>query len=130
MAKTLRLRIRPELCSGCRLCEMACSLSHFGSVNTNRSAIRVFKDDLDTGACRPRVCIQCKKMLCLGDAPAVAEEYKGRFLWDGALAGSCPFEALPAWSGEVYHCDLCGGDPSCVKYCSTGAIRIRILAQR
>ncbi|MBW2028582.1 MAG: hypothetical protein JRH06_04435 [Deltaproteobacteria bacterium] len=124
MAKALRLRIRRELCSGCRLCEMACSLSHLGLVNTNRSAIRVFKDDLDTGACRPAVCVQCKKMLCLGEGDAAAEEYKGRFLWDRALEGSCPFDALPAWNGEVYHCDLCGGDPACVKFCSTGAIRI------
>ncbi|MBW1999400.1 MAG: hypothetical protein JRJ29_15745 [Deltaproteobacteria bacterium] len=124
MSKTLRLKIKPDLCSGCRLCEMICSLSHFGSVNTNRSAIRILKDDLNTGACRPRVCTQCKKMLCLGREQEKAQKYRGRFLWDETLEGSCPFEALPSWNGEVYHCDLCGGDPACVKYCSTGAISI------
>ncbi|MBW2064720.1 MAG: hypothetical protein JRJ03_07255 [Deltaproteobacteria bacterium] len=124
MSKALRLRIKPDLCSGCRLCEIICSLSHLGSVNTNRSAIRILKDELGTGACRPRVCIQCKKMLCLGQEREKAKEYKGRFLWDETLEGSCPFKALPSWNGEVYHCDLCGGDPACVKYCSTGAISI------
>jgi len=58
-----RLKIYPEKCSGCRLCEMACSIQHLGMVNTRRSAIRIFKDDLEIGACKPVVCIQCNRML-------------------------------------------------------------------
>ncbi len=46
----IRLKINPKKCSGCRLCEMACSIQHLGVVNTGRSAIRIYKDDLETGA--------------------------------------------------------------------------------
>jgi Fe-S-cluster-containing hydrogenase component 2 len=33
---------------------------------------------------------------------------------------ACPFDTVfVAPSGEVLKCDLCGGDPACVKACST-----------
>ena len=28
------------------------------------------------------------------------------------------------WEDDLYHCDLCGGEPQCVRVCSTGAIEI------
>ncbi len=34
-----------------------------------------------------------------------------------------PYNAISVLDGEVVKCDLCGGDPKCVKYCSTGAIQ-------
>jgi Fe-S-cluster-containing hydrogenase component 2 len=31
---------------------------------------------------------------------------------------ACPFDAIPVGpNNEVLKCDLCGGDPLCVKYC-------------
>ena len=120
----IRIKIDAEKCSGCRLCEMACSIYHLGVVNTGRSAIRIFKDDLETGACKPVVCIQCKKMLCMdGDQPG-QDAYRSRFLWETSFSKSCPFHALVQWRDDVYHCDLCGGNPQCVNLCSTGAIRL------
>lgn len=120
----LRIKITPAKCSGCRLCEMACSIHHLGVVNTRRSAIRIVKDDLETGACKPVVCIQCEKMLCMADDPSDQETYRSRFHWEKSFSQSCPFHALVLWNDDVYHCDLCGGDPRCVSLCSTGAIRI------
>jgi ferredoxin len=93
-------------------------------VNTCRSAIRVLKDDLKTGACQPMVCRQCKKMLCMDDDQSDADAYRSRFVWKSSFSTSCPFDALGLWKDEVYHCDLCDGDPRCVNLCSTGAIRI------
>lgn len=35
-----------------------------------------------------------------------------------ACLEACPFEAIQVSpSGEMLKCDLCGGDPVCVKYC-------------
>jgi Fe-S-cluster-containing hydrogenase component 2 len=120
----VRLKIDTEKCSGCRLCEMACSIHHLGVVNIRRSAIKVLKDDLKTGACQPVVCRQCKKMLCMDDDQPDTDPYRSRFVWESSFSTSCPFDALGLWNDEVYHCDLCGGDPRCVSLCSTGAIRI------
>jgi len=120
----MMIKIDPEKCSGCRLCEMACSIHHLGVVNTGRSAIRIYKDDLETGACKPVVCIQCKRMLCMADDHPDQEGYRSRFIWKKSLAESCPFDALVLWDADVYHCDLCGGQAQCVRVCSTGAIQI------
>jgi Fe-S-cluster-containing hydrogenase component 2 len=34
----------------------------------------------------------------------------------------CPFSAITTHGKELIHCDLCNGDPQCVKYCATKAI--------
>ena len=43
----------------------------------------------------------------------------------GACVDACPFgmATLHPESGLALICDLCGGDPACVKRCATGAIR-------
>ena len=58
-----------------------------------------------------------------GDQPD-QEAYRSRFIWKKSFAESCPFHALGQWKDDVYHCDLCSGDPQCVDLCSTGAIQI------
>jgi carbon-monoxide dehydrogenase iron sulfur subunit len=103
---------------------MACSIYHLGLVNINRSAIYIRKDDLKTGACQPIVCRQCENMPCLGENDHNRAEYRAQFIWEPALSEACPFMALFQWRDEVYHCDLCGGEPQCVTVCSTGAIEI------
>jgi len=58
----MRIKVDEERCSGCHLCEMVCSLFHLGMMNTERSAIRIQKDDLDTSLNLPILCHQCKEM--------------------------------------------------------------------
>jgi Fe-S-cluster-containing hydrogenase component 2 len=120
----MKIRVQKELCSGCRICEMVCSLHHTGRINPERSAIRVRKDDLGKGFMEPIVCRRCSRMKCLqGEAADEAKEAK-RFFWDPGRAGKCPFGALPVFKGAAYHCDLCGGTPRCVAVCTPGAIRM------
>jgi carbon-monoxide dehydrogenase iron sulfur subunit len=118
----MRIRVNKGKCSGCRLCEMVCSLFHLGSINIEKSAIRIQKDDLDTGLNRPLVCRQCRDMKCLEGEKVDNGSEKGRFVWDGVRAGRCPFGALGVFAGSAYHCDLCGGRPRCVRVCTPGAI--------
>ena len=35
---------------------------------------------------------------------------------------ACPYGAVGSLSGEILRCDLCDGEPVCVKYCSTDAL--------
>jgi len=38
----MRIKIDYAKCTGCKLCQVACSLAHTGSVNPQRSRVRVF----------------------------------------------------------------------------------------
>lgn len=116
----------PRLCDGCRICELACSLAKTGRVNPYLSRIRVLRDR-DAGA-RPIYCRHCKRPLCQEACPvpqAMTRDEMGTVSINqedciGCLAcvEACPFHAI--WVGpdrQVLKCDLCRGDPVCVRYC-------------
>jgi carbon-monoxide dehydrogenase iron sulfur subunit len=118
----MRIKVNKEKCSGCHLCETMCSLFHIGTVNAEKSAIRIEKDDLDTSVNSPVVCRQCKTMKCLEGEKVVAKAERKKFKWGVRRSNKCPFHALNVFRGNSYHCDLCGGTPQCVKVCTTGAL--------
>jgi carbon-monoxide dehydrogenase iron sulfur subunit len=120
----MKIKVENEKCSGCHLCEVVCSLFHLGVINTEKSAIRVDKDDLNTGLNSPTLCRQCKEMKCLGGESANEAQEKKKFTWPTARAQRCPFRALPVFGEKAHHCDLCGGTPQCVKVCTPGAITL------
>ncbi len=120
----MRIKVDKKKCSGCHLCEVICSLYHTGSVNIEKSAIQVLKDDLNTSMNRPVVCRQCKEMTCLNGENAKGSVQKKTFIWKRARAKRCPFGALAVFGKHAFHCDLCGGRPQCIRVCTTGAIRI------
>lgn len=121
----MKIKVEKRLCSGCRICEAVCSLSHTGRINPERSAIRVYKDDLGNGMMEPRLCRQCREMKCLGGGDAEEQKERKKFLWDRKRAEHCPFGALQVFEDQAYHCDLCAGKPKCVSVCTTGALRIQ-----
>jgi len=41
----------------------------------------------------------------------------------GACAEVCPYQGIVVISEKAQKCDLCEGDPLCVKFCYPGAIR-------
>jgi Fe-S-cluster-containing dehydrogenase component len=119
-------------CSGCRLCEIACSLKKEGRIWPEASRIRVFM--LVPGAEIPHVCTQCSNYPCVGSCPVKAlfvDEKTGAVIVDdekciacGACIKACPGE-VPHMHPEKNHiiiCDLCDGEPECVKACSYGCI--------
>lgn len=121
-------------CSGCRICEMVCSLKHENVVNPARARIHVFQHEnvlLEV----PVVCQQCENPPCAAVCPVNAirrDEELGRVVVNhDACTGCkmclviCPFGArgFDSIAHEVISCDLCDGDPECVKFCSTKAIQ-------
>jgi len=128
------LFIDAEKCSGCRTCESVCSLYHEKVCNPSRARINVAKWET-AGIYVPMVCQQCETPLCEDVCPMHAikrDEKTGAMLIDYDLCVGCklcvmfcPFGGinLDAKTGRVLKCDLCGGEPVCVKFCEPEALQ-------
>lgn len=117
-------------CSGCRKCEIACSLHHENKIWPEASRIRVFM--LVPGAEFPHFCAQCDGYPCVKSCPVEAlsvSEETGAVLVDREKCTGCG-QCIDACPGKIPHihptenyvliCDLCEGDPECVKVCREG----------
>ncbi len=128
------LAIDYEKCTGCRLCELVCSVKHEGVSNPARSRIKIVKWEQE-GIFIPTVCYQCEEAPCIAVCPTNARFYDeewGRTIIDydqclgcKACIVVCPFGAtkFDPVAKKVITCDLCDGDPECVKFCETKAVR-------
>jgi len=127
-----KMRLNKELCIGCRNCEILCSMSHDpeGTVNTRRARIHIVTD-AKNGTDEPFVCMQCPKPKCKEACPTEAiriDTELGCMKIDAAVCtgclrcrDACPFHAVQVdvVTKLPLICDLCGGDPNCVKHCRT-----------
>ncbi|MFC1944305.1 4Fe-4S dicluster domain-containing protein [Chloroflexota bacterium] len=130
MTTNKSFRAIPDLCTGCRLCELVCSLKKTGTINPCLARIRVFSSN-DDGSSTPVICRHCKKPPCQQACPVPEAMYldaeTGAVVINdaeciGCLAcmDACPFGAMRVGpEKEPLKCDLCDGDPVCVKYCPT-----------
>lgn len=127
------LKINHEKCTGCRLCELVCSVRHHHVSNPARSRIRVVKWESE-GTYVPVSCQQCEDAPCAAACPAKAitrnaEAGRVEVNYDACIGcrtcvSVCPFGAMHFTSAErkVIKCDLCDGDPQCVRFCEVKAV--------
>ncbi len=96
----MKLTVREELCSGCRACELVCSMRNFSQPNPKRSAVRVSGAFPAPGRFSLVICDQC-----------------------GVCAEICPANAIHE-VGDHYEVDpdLCTGCLICVEECPQGAM--------
>jgi len=129
-----QLVIKPQLCTNCHICELACSFKHSSEFSLAHSRVRTIyhpEDDLTV----PEICLQCVDAACMKSCPSKAiyvDDDLGCVLVNysrcvGCLScvGACPFGNMLQDAGKVGHvfkCDLCGGDPVCARFCPTGAL--------
>ena len=126
-------------CSGCRKCEISCSLSHENRIWPEASRIRVFM--LVPGLEFPHFCAQCKNYPCVEACPVKAlstDSKTSAVLVDeekctgcGLCALSCPTEALTFLSGDesdtdrlLFSHDYCIGCGACVRDCPEKCLRL------
>ena len=130
------IEISHSKCVGCRLCEMICSLSHEGECSTTRSRIRIVRDE-EFGNNLVSLCLQCTDAYCIESCTFGAlsrDEETGVVVVDDKSCTACeecivacPIGAiyLNKEKDTVFKCDMCAGDPECVKFCSREALILR-----
>jgi len=131
----MRARIIPkfDLCTGCKICELACSFAKEGAYNPRFSRLRIVTRP-DGLFAEPIVCIQCDNPACMRVCPVGAiSRHPGthalvldleRCIDCGLCITYCHLGAVRKNPGadKPTKCDMCGGDPQCVRYCPSGAL--------
>jgi len=138
MAKVLMIDY--EKCTGCRLCELVCSVKHEGVSNPARSRIKIVKWEWE-GRYVPMSCQQCESAPCLAVCPVKAITRNGgvgrvEVDYDTCIGcrmcvAICPFGAMgfDTLAKKVIKCDFCDGDPQCARFCETKAVQYIDAAQ-
>jgi Fe-S-cluster-containing dehydrogenase component len=135
MTKKLAIEVNTPLCTGCRICEMVCSLNANDVVNLEKAKIRV-TDNYPQSLYEPHICQLCENPECVDACPSealVQDETTGIISIDDELCTGCeacvidcPHDAI-RWSDDtqkLYVCDRCGGDPLCVQFCTIKALQL------
>lgn len=134
----------PDYCSGCLRCMTTCSTYNSGATSLSKSRIHVVRheghavtraDEEDELIFDVITCQQCEEPYCSYFCPTLAIE---RDKDTGAVTinydkcvgcrmclVSCPFGAIiyDIDKRQVIKCDLCGGEPQCVRFCPTEALQ-------
>jgi Fe-S-cluster-containing hydrogenase component 2 len=124
--------VHQDKCTACRECELACSFSHEGVFAPSLSRIRV-NDFYEEQFYLPMTCVHCADMPCGVVCPTVAitraadgqiNVNADRCIGCKMCLLACPFGVMGFGPerGVAQNCDLCGGDPECVKFCVPGAL--------
>jgi carbon-monoxide dehydrogenase iron sulfur subunit len=130
------------LCSGCRICEMACANFNSGGRNSSSLARLSVEKEYLKGDYQPKVCYQCADPPCLKACPVGAlqvDRLRGtyaRIIDERVCIGcqecvkACQQYFRPSRSRfdpqrkKAIKCHLCFGDPQCVKFCPLGTLRM------
>jgi len=126
----MRVKAIAENCSGCMVCEIVCSMKHWNIINPKKSGIRIEKKSVTEDI--PHICSHGKECnlecvdACKFDAMKVNDgvvyvDYEN-CVGCGACERACPLNAVWIFDKKAYKCDLCGGEPQCVKFCSQNAL--------
>lgn len=124
------LFVKPELCTGCNCCALACSAAKTGAYQPAVAHLHVSQFVLD-GFSMPAICFQCPKAPCRKACPeeALVRDANDVILVDaekctacGECVDACPYGMIRVKGEVAQKCDLCAGAPECVAWCEPGAL--------
>lgn len=129
-----KITIKYENCTGCRICEIICSMSRFDKISHSISRISVYS--FIPGLDIPIICVHCDQAPCADSCPvgAIRKNEQGLIeiffeecIGCGNCIVACPANAIKMHPDlrKAIKCDLCGGQPKCAEYCPGGAIDYR-----
>jgi carbon-monoxide dehydrogenase iron sulfur subunit len=127
------LGVDPDKCCGCRLCQLSCSLRHAGLFDLKRARIRIVERERRQFV--PKICLFCENPPCARACPTKALEPRpagGVWVIEENCIGCLKCNEvcvnrvirIPEEPIGPLVCDLCGGDPDCVKICPTQALSL------
>jgi Fe-S-cluster-containing hydrogenase component 2 len=107
-----------------------CSFFHSGKIGRSGARIKVVKIE-NIGIDFPVVCQQCRERYCTKcPEKAIEIDTLGQVIVSPTLCTACgtceimcPIGAIELYEEIPHVCDLCGGDPRCVKACTLDAIQ-------
>jgi Fe-S-cluster-containing dehydrogenase component len=134
-----RLTFDKDKCTDCRMCMQICSMNKLGRIAPAASCIQIERDRSEYfGDMGSRVCDMSRGRACVEACPEGALTYDPaldvvRFDAEScteclACLDACSYVRQDAKSGRIMICDLCDGDPMCVKWCPEGALSVEGLA--
>ena len=129
------LVFHPEKCSGCLDCEKACVKAHPTSVASGKSRIKITKESEKYKAV---MCLHCETCPPSEVCPSALLEFHNegdywtldehRCFACMACIPRCPYDGVfftGSFGAETaYTCDMCAGDPECIKACPKGALTL------
>jgi len=127
------LYVIPELCTGCNRCVYICSAIHEGYFVPSKARIHI-NNFPSKGRSVPSICFQCQEAPCVAACGPEALERnpegvvvvnREKCVGCGECVDACPYGMirLDEEKGLAYKCDVCGGDPACVRECYFEALR-------
>ncbi len=129
------ITVNIEKCTGCRLCELACSLKNNGECNPATAMLQVV--GFDELFSIPIMCPQCEKPACANVCPTTAivrDQATGTLVISKEKCigcklciMACPFGNISFSSSKrvPVKCERCGGEPECVIFCPTKALEFK-----
>ncbi|MDY5020929.1 MAG: 4Fe-4S dicluster domain-containing protein [Blautia sp.] len=131
------LSCNEELCAGCMNCMFACTLNKDSAACLDLARIQMNTYTQAVFHIEALPCLQCVDPQCMRFCPVHAisiDEITGaRVVNEEKCIGcktcisACPYEVprivFDTVKKKATKCDLCGGDPECVKMCPTGALK-------
>ena len=121
----------PDKCTGCGRCSYVCSAVKTGQFAPSSARIQI-NNFPHKGFSAPSICFQCPGAPCQKSCPvsAISRNTDDVVVIDadkctrcGECVAACPYGMVELDNdGLATKCDLCAGDPACVKECFPAAL--------